>query len=329
MLLLDENDIRSVFSMKDSISADEEAYRMFSAGRTETPLRPQIHTEDGTGDFLFMPAYSPEAEACAVKIVTSFPGNAEKGDDTTKGQVVLMDGKNGDITAVMDGTFVTRFRTGAASGAAFDTFAVRDASVGAMIGTGGQAECQLEAMLSACSLREVRIAARNYEKTKRFTAEMQEKMARFGARLIPCSDCDEAVSGADVITAVTVADKPVFSAASVKPGAVISAVGSYRPDMNEIDPDLFGRASGIYFDSFDACLAESGDIQIPLERGVISREDITGDIGECLNGKIPGRKSDEDIIIFKNVGIGALDLFNAVRIYEAARGGGVGTVWGE
>lgn len=315
MLLLNEEDIRKVFSMKDAIGSNKKAYGFFSAGKAVVPLREVIHDDKQNSDFLFMPAYVADMKAAAVKIVNIFPGNAAKGDATTKGQVVLIDGENGGFKAIMDGTFITSFRTGAASGAAFDLFGRSDAKVGALIGTGGQARCQLEAMLAARDLDEVRVSARNYEKTKKFVEEMSGIFT--DVRLVACESGDEAVDGADLIIAVTVSGSPTFSADKVKKGAVISGVGSYRPEMQELDPELFKRASKIYFDSKDACLAESGDIQRPLKDGVITEKDFTGDIGEYINGQIPGRENDDEIIVFKNVGIGVLDLVTAEDIYDA------------
>ena len=127
---------------------------------------------------------------------------------------------------------------------------------------------------------------------------------------------------------VTVATEPVFDAGRVKQGAVVSGVGSYSAEMNEIDPELFGRADKIYFDSKDACIAESADIQIPLREGIITESELTGDIGEYALGDIVGRENDDEIIIFKNVGLGILDLVIAKLIYDKADGKNVGLRWG-
>lgn len=329
ILLLTEKDIRKVCSMKDIINANERAYKMFSEGRTEVPLRPVIHDEDKNSDFIFMPAYAPDLEAAGIKIVTTFPENAKSGDAVTKGQVILIDGKNGDFLSVMDGTFVTAFRTGAASGAAFDVLGCRNPRIGALIGTGGQARCQLEAMLSVADLDEVRVAARNFQKTKKFAEDMSSLFKNCSAKIVPCETGDEAVKDADLIITVTPSPVPVFSAENVKKGATISAVGSYRDDMNELDPALFGIASKIYFDSTEACVEESGDVHRPLEQGIITENDFTGELGQVILGQVPGRESEDEIILFKNVGIGILDLVAAESIYRKARENKAGTKWNE
>ena len=328
MLLLNEQDIRKVFDMNDAINSNIEAYKIFSSGNAVVPLRQVIAADEGRGNFAFMPAYSSKLGAAGIKIVNIFPGNRERGQATTIGQVLLMDDKNGEVLALMDGSFITKFRTGAASGAAFKLFARNDAKIGCLIGTGGQADCQLEAMLAACDLDEVRIVARDFAKTEKFTEEMSERFKDSGTKLIAYDDANEAVDGADVIVVVTVSTEPVFDANRVKKGAVVSGVGSYTAEMNEIDPKLFKLADKIYFDSKDACIAESADIQIPLREGLVSLEGLTGDIGEYALGEISGRESDDEIIIFKNVGLGILDLVIAKLIYEKAKNRKIGYQWG-
>ena len=328
MLLLNEQDIRKVFDMNDAIDSNIEAYKIFSSGNAVVPLRQVIAADEGRGNFAFMPAYSSKLGAAGIKIVNIFPGNRERGEATTIGQVLLMDDKNGEVLALMDGSFITKFRTGAASGAAFKLFARNDAKIGCLIGTGGQADCQLEAMLAACDLDEVRIVARDFAKTEKFTEEMSERFKDSSAKLIAYDDANEAVDGADVIVVVTVSTDPVFNANRVKKGAVVSGVGSYTAEMNEIDPKLFKLADKIYFDSKDACIAESADIQIPIREGLVSLEGLTGDIGEYALGEISGREADDEIIIFKNVGLGILDLVIAKLIYEKAKNRKIGYQWG-
>ena len=132
---------------------------------------------------------------------------------------------------------------------------------------------------------------------------------------------------ADLIITVTSSHSPVFDGSLVKPGAAVSCIGAYRPEMREIDDALLRRASKIYCDSVDAVLEEAGDLITPLAEGTIRREDITGDIGDCLLGKLPGRETEEEIIVFDSVGIGAQDLVTAYRVLERAKSAGVGQVW--
>ncbi len=325
MLLLNREEIRSVFSMSDAIEADKECYRMFSEGKFDVPQRAVI--SGSHGNFLFMPAYSEEMCAAGLKIVNIMPGNPAGGLPASIGQVLLIDGETGIVRSLMDGTYITALRTAAASGAAFDLFGLADASIGALIGTGSQAMCQLEAMLTARPLREVRVAARDFAKTVDFAEKANAELASYGAAIIACEDADAAVDGADLITLVTTSATPVCSADYFKSGCVISAVGAYTYDMQELDPAVFAKCSRIYFDSEAAVLSESGDILRPLDEGTLSRDQFTGDIGDYILGRIPGRNSNGDIIVFENVGIGALDLYTAQAVYERAVQAGAGTYW--
>ena len=312
--------------MKDAVEADKECYRMFSEGKFDVPLRAVINGSHG--NFLFMPAYSEDMLAAGLKIVNIMPGNPDRGLPASIGQVLLIDGETGEVRSVMDGTYVTALRTAAASGAAFDLFGRKDAEIGAIIGTGSQAMCQLEAMLSVRKLKEVRIAARNFEKTKAFAEKARRELGSYGIEIIACEDTNAAVDGADLVILVTVSGTPVCSAEYFKPGCTISAVGAYTYDMQELDPAVFSKCGKLYFDSVDAVLSESGDILRPLDDGTLSRDQFTGDIGEYLLGRIPGRESDDEIIVFENVGIGALDLMTAAKVYDKAIKAGVGMNWG-
>ena len=221
----------------------------------------------------------------------------------------------------------SRSGSGAASGAAFDVLAKKECRIGALIGTGGQGAAQLEAMLEARRLEEVRVCGLHFERTKAFAGRMQEELKRYGARIVPVISSDEAIEDADLVITATPAEKPVFDGTKVKKGATISCIGSYQHHMQEIDPVVLTRASKIYFDSEEAVLSEAGDILIPLEDGTITKEDFTGDLGDVIKGKVTGRESDDEIIVFKSVGVATQDLVAAREIYDKALEAGIGTKW--
>ena len=315
MLLLSKKDIQKVFTMQDAIEADKEAFILFSEGKSVVPLRTNIGASKHDGAFLFMPSYVEDLECSAIKIVNVFPNNIEKGLPTTPAQVLLIDGTTGIVISVLDGTYVTQLRTGAASGAAFDVFANAAAKKGALIGTGGQAATQLEAMLAVRDLEE------------EFVARMNEELSSYGTKIVAAASSDDAIEDADMIVTVTPSSKPVFDGNKVKAGATVSCVGSYQPHMQEMDSAILQRAGKIYFDSEEAVLSEAGDILIPLADGLITKEDFTGDLGDVLRGKVVGRESEDEIIVFKTVGIGTQDLVTAKRIYDKAVEQNIGTEW--
>lgn len=174
MLLLSREDIKKVFTIQDAIEADKKAFQLVVEGKCDAPLRTNIQAPKHDGCFLFMPAYVEEMDTASLKIINIFPHNIDNGIPSSPAQVLLIDGKTGVVTAVLDGTYVTQLRTGAASGAAFDVLAKKECRIGALIGTGGQAATQLEAMLVARKLEEVRVFDLNFERTKEFAAKMRK-----------------------------------------------------------------------------------------------------------------------------------------------------------
>ena len=155
MLLLSRQDIKKVFSILDAVEADKEAFTLVADGKCDMPLRTNIPAPKYDGCFLFMPAYAEELNTAALKTVNIFPHNIDNGLPSSPAQVLLIDGKTGIVTAILDGTYVTQLRTGASSGAAFDVLAKKNCRIGALIGTGGQAATQLEAMIAVRKLEEV------------------------------------------------------------------------------------------------------------------------------------------------------------------------------
>ena len=326
MLLLSKEDIRKVITMKDLIEAEKLAFKMVVDGTVEVPLRTVISGKYD-GSFLFMPAYAPEIDAASVKVVDIFPHNPEQGLATSPGQVMLIDGKTGYVIAMMDGTYVTALRTGAASGAAFDLLAKKNCRKGALFGTGGQAAAQLEAMITARQLEEVKIYSRNEEKCRSFVCQMQKDLADYGVKFTQAKDPDDCIEDADLIITATTSPVPVFDGTKVKAGATISAVGTYEPHKHELDPAVLPRASKIICDYVDAALAETGDLLIPLADGTIKREDICGSLGDVINGTVSGRENDDEIIVFESVGVAAQDLVAAKVIYDKAVSEGIGLKW--
>ena len=141
---------------------------------------------------------------------------------------------------------------------------------------------------------------------------------KFNVKISLAKDSDEAIKGADIITAVTTASRPVFDGKLVKKGAHINGVGSFTPKMQEIDPYTLNNADKIYLDTRDGVLNESGDFIIPIKEGNFSEEHISGELGEAIGGNIKLRESDEEITLFKTVGSAVLDLVTAKRIYDKA-----------
>ncbi len=327
ILILTKAEMEQVMSMREVIEGDKEALAAYSKGDADIPLRTNIAVNKYSGQSLYMPGYVQSADSLGLKIVSVYPENVKKGITSVPGSMILLNAETGEIKALMDATFLTQLRTGAVSGAATDLLARKDSSVFALIGTGGQAQAQLEAVLAVRPIKEVKIFSPTAEHAAAFTEKMQAFFAeKYGVTITAVRSSDEAVKDADIITAVTTAKEPVFNADSVKKGAHINGVGSYMPDMQELPEEILQRAGKIYVDTRDGVLNESGDIIKPVEAGWFSHDKITGELGELVLQKTTGRESTEEITVFKTTGSAVLDLVIAEKIYAAAVAQGLGTV---
>lgn len=324
MLLLSKDDIKKVFTMRDAIDSIKQAYCFYSQGKSVVPLRVNIDIPKHQGQSLFMPAYVEDLNSAGVKIVSVFPKNIEKGKPSLPAKMVLLDGETGEVCCIMDGTYLTQLRTGAASGAATDVLANKDARTAILFGTGGQAAAQLEAILTVRKLESVKVVDINLERAREFADKMQDVLQSYGARIEACDSSSCPVADADIITAVTTSKKPVFDGTKVKQGAHINGVGSYTPEMQELDEYLVRRADKVFVDSREAVLSEAGDIIIPLNKGLFGKDRINGELGEVLLDKLPGRQNRNEITLFKTVGIAVTDVVTAHSIYKKALESGIG-----
>lgn len=322
MLVISKSDIENIFSMKEAIEADKEASRMYTEGGTTVPLRTNIDAKNGQN--LFMPAYVSELNTTGIKIVSVFPNNPSLGKPAVPAQMVLLDGETGEVCAMIDGTYLTQLRTGAVQGAATDYLACADAKEAVLIGAGGQAESQLEAMLVVRDLDRVGVVDLNREFAEKFVARMNEKFASYNTEIYLVEDVDAAISNADIITAVTTSKRPVFDGSLVKPGAHVNGVGAYTSEMKEVPVEAIAKADVVVVDTFDGVFAEAGDVLSALEQNLKTKEDFV-EMGTLALDGSKGRQSDDQITFFKSVGTAVLDVVVAHKIYEKARELGIGT----
>ena len=319
IIVLKEEDIKKVFTMKDAIQSCKDALELYSRGRSDIPLRINIDIPNQDAQSLYMPGYAADANALGVKIISVYPNNIKKGISTVPATMVLLDNETGEVCSMIDGTYLTRIRTGAVAGAATDLLSRKDSKIFSLFGTGGQAEEQLEAVLTIRDIEEVRVYDINPENAQAFVKAMNEKFAdKFKVKINSVKSPDEAVKDADIITAVTTSKKPVFDGKLVKKGAHINGVGSYTPDMQELDEHIICNADKLYVDTRDGALNESGDLIIPIRQNKFSEDRVTGELGEVIMGTVPSRGNECEITLFKTVGSGVLDIVTARRIYERA-----------
>ncbi len=327
VVVLNEADMRRVFTMKDAVQADKDALELYSLGQSNIPLRANLDVPEHEGQSLYMYGYAAPAKALGVKIVSVYPRNIEKGLNSVPATMVLVNCETGEVCAMMDGTFLTRIRTGAVAGAATDVLARPDSKVMALFGTGGQAETQLEAVLTVRPISLVKVYDISAERAAAFAEKMTRQFGEaFGVTIVAAASADEAVADADVITSVTTSKRPTFDGRLVKKGAHVNGVGAYTPAMQELDEYLVTHADKVYVDTRNGALNESGDLIIPIQKGLFTPEQVTGELGEVIAGKAPGRANDEEITVFKTTGSAVMDVVTAQRIYECALKTGIGQI---
>ena len=326
ILILREEDILKAVDIKDIIEADKEALKNYSDGGSDIPLRTVIDVDkDSSSTAIFMPGYIKDKNALGMKIIDIYPDNIEKGLVTSPSTMILIDKDNGFVKAILDGTILTRLRTGAVSGAATEVLSNEDARSFLLIGTGGQAGTQLEAVLAVRDIEEAYVFDVNYERAEAFAKEMNEKLKCYGAKILAIKELDEVLGDVDIITTVTTSKKPVFDGNKVKKGVHVNSVGSYTPDMQETPPDLLMRADKIFTDTKEGVIEEAGDVIIPMKEGKISKEKLAHELGDLLLGREVGRESKEEITWFKTVGFAGLDLVAGEKVYQLAKEKGIGT----
>jgi ornithine cyclodeaminase/alanine dehydrogenase-like protein (mu-crystallin family) len=319
---LSAGDVRKALPMADAIVAMKDAFRELSAGRVHMPVRAHIDVPEHDGTALFMPSCAAHFGAFAVKTVNVFGHNVTKGLPRIQALVAVFDRETGTPLAVVDGTVLTALRTGAASGAATDLLARSDAAVVAIFGAGVQGRTQLEAVCAVRAVAEVRIYDAVTDAAGAFADETAGKLD-LDVRV--ASSPADALRDADVVCTATVSATPVFGDADLAPGTHINAVGSYQPQVQEIPEETVLRAR-VVVDHRESALVETGDLIIPIGKGLMTPDDIVAELGEVVSGELPGRTSAEDVTLFKSVGVAVQDLAAGALALKRAEEMGLGTV---
>ena len=320
MLILNAEETRSLLSMGDCIEAMEHAMKAASGRSVLIPPRILFQLQDDSGFFAVMPGASAELKTYGAKLVGYHAANAGAGRPPIQGFVTLFDHETGAPLAIIDGNVITNVRTAAASGLATRCLARADASSCGIFGAGALADVHIEAMCQVRPIQSCVIWARNFEKAR----ALAERRSKAGG--IEClATRDPAEAGAcDVICTTTASPAPVLHGRWVRPGSHINLVGAHTLKNREGDSELIIK-SEVYVDLIESTLNEGGDIMIPVEEGAIGRDHIVGEIGQLLNGEIPGRKNDRSITVYNSLGITSQDLYAAIFVLKQALQRGVGT----
>lgn len=311
LLILNEHEVHDLLGMPECIRVMEEALADLARGRAANPLRSVLRVDGAKGFFGLMPAWHG---SFGLKEVCVFPGNPARGLDTHLGGVLLHSGDTGQLLAVMNASAITAIRTAAVSAVATKLLAREDAHVLAVLGAGVQARSHLEAIPLVRDIREIRIFSRGDERAR--------KLASGNRKLMPSAE--EAVRGADIIVTATSSREPVLKREWIAPGTHINAVGSSVATARELDSPTMAAAS-LFVDRRESTVNESGDYLAALREGAIGPEAIRAEIGEILIGRAEGRRSRDEVTLFKSLGLAVEDLASAQFLFEEAQKRSAGT----
>ena len=314
VLLLSRADVAHLLPMRECVDVMESALHALSSGDAVLPLRHVLRLPDSKNAFAVMPAYLGAPKAVGAKVITVFPDNHGTGRDSHQGAVLLFEAEQGSLAAIMDASSITAIRTAAVSGVATRLLAREDAADVAILGSGVQARTHLEAMCAVRPVKRVRVWSRSASAVREFAARASRQHA---VEVASAPSAKDAVVGADIVCTVTASREPVLAGEWLEAGAHVNAVGASLPFARELDTAAVARGR-LYVDRRESALNEAGDFLIPRREGAIGDDHIVGEIGELLLGRVPGRRSADEVTIFKSLGLAVEDVAAARFIYERA-----------
>lgn len=320
-LILSRSDMMGLLTPAEYNSCVEQAYRMHGAGRYYMDPKGHIVLDKYPGEWEAMPSYIEEPEAAACKWVSIRERNRDQFDLPTVFSILIYTHpETGFPLAICDGSYHTVMRTGAAGAVSAKWLARKDSKCLAIVGAGHMAVGTLATCNEVFKWQEVRVWSRTQKTLDAFVREEQPKYENFS--ICASTELKRVVEGADVVVTVTPARGAIVMEEWIAPGTHIAAIGADKGGDQELDPKIVQNAR-IFVDDIRQCRTD-GEINVPLQQGIIKEEDIAGEIGEVIFGKKPGRTSDTEITLFDSTGIALQDSATVPMEYERAMAAGVG-----
>jgi ornithine cyclodeaminase len=320
LLVLGHDDVRRLLPMDECVELMEAVLADLARGSVWQPLRFVVRPPEEPSLMGLMPAHrSAPSASYGLKVVCIFPSNAERGLDLHQGGVLLFDGETGALRAIVDASAVTATRTAAVSAVATRLLARKDARRLAILGSGVQARSHLEAMAVACEFEVARVWSRTPAHAGAFAAEAEAPFPVEAA-----ATAEEALREADVVVTATSSSEPIVRRGWLALGAHVNAVGSSIPTARELDADTVAAAA-LFADARESMVNEGGDYLFAAREAGIGPDHIRAELGEILIGSKDGRRSDDELTVFKSLGLAAEDLAAAEHVYARAQAEGAGT----
>ena len=312
--VLDEHDVRRLLPMDECIDVMAAALASLARGELHNPLRFVVRPPGESSLLGLMPAHrSAPLPLYSLKTVAVFPENSARGLDPHQGFVALFDGTTGETRAVMNAGAITAVRTAAVSGVATRALARKDAKTLAILGAGFQAAAHLDAMR----------AVRDFDRILMWSRTPGRAAAFDGVE--EAATAEQAVRDADVVVTATSAVEPILERVWLKAGAHVNAIGSSIPTTRELDTATMVEGS-LFVDRRESTINEAGDYLFPFREGAITPEAIRGELGEVLIGSVEGRRSEDELTVFKSLGLAVEDLAAAEYVLQRAEAENAGSV---
>lgn len=319
--MLDEHAVTRLLTPAACIEIMSDALTALANGEVYQPLRTGVRPPGAAGLFGLMPAYrSAPVPLFALKEVCVFPGNPARGLDTHLGAVLLHSGETGEVLGIFNAAAITAIRTAAVSALATRLLSRGNSATLAIIGTGAQARAHLQSIPLVRTITAIRIAGRSPQRVQAFVDAQQSEMS---IPIEAAASVRDAVHGADIVVTATSAREPILERDWIAAGTHINAVGSSVATSRELDGPTVAACS-LFVDRRESTINESGEYRSAIAEGAITPEHIVGELGEVITGKVEGRKSEEQITLFKSLGLAVEDLASAAWLLERATSLGVG-----
>jgi len=311
-LVVDQAQVEELLTMPECIELMEETLVALAREELYQPLRSVVRPPGAVGFMGLMPAHrGGEAPAFGLKVVCIFPGNPARGLDAHQGAVVLFDGETGEVRAIVNASAITAIRTAAVSAVATRALAREDSRTLAILGAGVQAKSHVEALRALHDWERIVVWSRTRAHAEQLGVEIADT-------------AEDALRDADVVCTTTTSREPIVRRQWLKEGAHVNAVGSSIPATRELDTETMAAAA-LFVDRRESTLNEAGDYLFPAGEGAIGPEHIRAELGDVLAGSAEGRRSPDELTVFKSLGLAVEDLACAQFLLQRGRELGRGT----
>lgn len=321
MHIIVQSDVERLLPVGACVDVMRQAMIATSARNVTLPIRQFMPIPDAAGKLAIMPGTLGDPACFGIKLVCKYDRPYGDPLGTHVGMVLLFDSVKGIPLAMIEGSSLTAIRTSAASALATDILARKDAKRLAIIGNGEQAMRHVHAMRAVRDISSISIWGRD---AQRATAFAEEVTAATQLPTTAASSTTEAVRDADIICTTTSAKEAVLFGKDLQPGQHVNLVGSAIPTTAEVDDEAVAR-SRFYVDYREAAMAAAGELLGAIDRGMVTEDHIIGEIGEVAGGKTSGRQNDDEITIYKSLGVASQDLAAAHAVYMLAEDENGGT----